>query len=237
MAPAAASRPSIREARSKTRSASVVSPAVKPVSVPPWPGSTTIRRPIRCGPLSTREALCRSSWGRPPVTLRPSWRSARRVAGPAGAVGRQPVVALEGPQAGLGLGSEDAVCPPGVVAEFEQPLLQRGDVVAPHQPLGVVPQQPVAQRPARLRERPVGLLADPAVDRETAHLLEVADGELGRRIELGGVRPRRRARRRRGRAATGSMPRLSSAACTSATAGPRSPGLSGCIWLSAPIVF
>ena len=118
--PAAASRPSIREARSKTRSASVVSPSVKPgLRSPPWPGSTTIRRPIRCGPLvHERGAL--------PQQLRPAadhlaaelaQRAQRGRA--AGAVGGEPVVALEGAQARLGLGAEDAVDRAGVVAELD----------------------------------------------------------------------------------------------------------------------
>ena len=199
-----------------------------------------MRRPIRCGPLSTKEALCRSSCGRPPVTLRPSWRSARRVAGPAGAVGGQPVVALEGAQAHLGLRAEDAVDRAGVVAELVQPLLQVDDVVAAHGPLGVVAEQPVTERPAGLVERAVGLLAHPAVHRQAADLLEVADGELGGGVELRGLeravsngvgRSAQRDGVERPASASPSpssaprRPRLRSAARTSATAGPRSPSL------------
>ena len=177
------------------------------------------------------------------------------------AVGGQAVVALEGAQADLGLRTEDAVHRAGVVAELVQPVLQVDDVVPADRTFRVVPEQPVAERPARLVERAVGLVADPAVHRQAADLLEVADGELGGRIELGrlergGVhgRPVDRRRcpagsRRSGMVceravsaaatvpvSTPRRPRLRSAARTSATAGPRSPSLRICIRLSVPIV-
>ena len=109
----------------------------------------------------------------------------------AGAVGGQAVVALEGAQPHLGLGTEDAVDRAGVVAELVQAVLQVGHVVPAHGAHRVVVQQPVAERPAGLGQGAVGLLADAAVDGEPAHLLEVTDGELG-----GGVVERLVQRRR-----------------------------------------
>ena len=144
----------------------------------------------------------------------------------------------------------------GVVAELEQALLQVDDVVAADRPLGVVAQQPVAERPARLVEAR-GRSPPPPGRRPTAR---GPAGSAGRR-----ARWRRRTRRGlerstpSGRSAVvdgaqrdgverpavglgrraGSpprRPRLRSAARTSATAGPRSPSLRICIPLSVPIV-
>jgi hypothetical protein len=66
------------------------------------------------------------------------------------AVGGQAVVTLERTQADLGLGAEDAVHRAGVVAELVQPVLQVDDVVPADRPFRVVPEQPVAERPASL---------------------------------------------------------------------------------------
>ena len=147
----------------------------------------------------------------------------------AGAVGGQPVVALEGRAGPTSVsGPEDAVDRPGVVAELVQPVLQVDDVVAAGGALGVVAQQPVTERPAGLVERPVGLLADPAVDRQAADLLEVPDGELGGRVELrapGSVRLRRVAGQQAERARAPPAPRPRRGRCCRVAGRPRRSSL------------
>ena len=99
----------------------------------------------------------------------------------AGAVGGDADVALELAQRLLGLDTEQAVDAAAVEAHVEQPLLQRADVVAGHQPRGHVGQDPVAEAPAGLVQRVVGRAADDAVDGEPALLLERAHRAVGRR--------------------------------------------------------
>ena len=100
----------------------------------------------------------------------------------AGAVGDHAVLALEAAQRLLRAHAEHPVDPAGVEAELEQPLLQRGDVVAD---VGVAGQgqQPVAEPPAGGGQRPVGLGADDAVDGDAAALLELAQRPVGRLAE------------------------------------------------------
>ena len=229
-APAAASRPSMREARSKTRSASVVSPCGEAglqaavAGVDDDAPADQVRAAVDEGGALAQQL--RAAAGDLPAELAQRAQGGRA----AGAVGGEPVVALEGAQAHLGLRAEDAVGPAGVVAELEQPLLQARDVVAAHRPLGVVAQQPVTERPARLRQRPVGLLPTrPSTERprtcwkwRTATSVAASNSADSRSPSVIGT-------------SSGSRPRMRSETWTSATAGPRSPSRRGCM-LSVPIV-
>ena len=139
--------------------------------------------------------------------------SARSVAGPQVPSAHQAVLALQPLERLLGERTEDAVGAAGVVAELEQPLLQRGDVVTDEHPRREG-QDAVAEPPAGGGQGAVGLGADDAVDRQPAVLLEVPQRPVGRLVEdrVGGrLReqarpagpgrpgwPARRRRRRRG---------------------------------------
>ena len=188
--PSAFRRPSSRDTRSQTSSASTRPSATTPVSLPPCPASSTMRLPSRLGPASATATMSRRSCGRPPTTRRPSWRSARIVAGPADPVGHQPVVTLEAAQRVGGQRPEDAVGPGQGVAELEQLGLQGRDVVTGQRLAGLVRQHAVAQAPVGAGQRGEGLRADRAVDRQAPPLLEMAHRELGGLVEevgLGGV--------------------------------------------------
>ena len=106
--------------------------------------------------------------------------------GTAGAVGRDAEVALELPDAALGLGPEVAVHAADLEAEVEQAALQRVDVVTDQQVAGEVGQDPVAEPPARLVEAPERQRTDDAVDGQAALLLEGAYGELDAPVVLRG---------------------------------------------------
>ena len=99
----------------------------------------------------------------------------RRAADP---VRHQAVVALERAQClGRG-GAEHAVGTDQVVAELEQLLLERTDVVADQQLAGLVREHPVTEAPGGGHQGCVGLRAHGPVDRDCPALLEVADGKL-----------------------------------------------------------
>ena len=92
------------------------------------------------------------------------------------AVGWDAEVALELPQAGLGLGTEVAVDAADAEAEVEQTALQGVDVVAGDEAARQVGQDPVTELPPSLVETSEGERADDAVDRQAALLLEGAYG-------------------------------------------------------------
>src|SRR5664280_1826674 len=69
---------------------------------------------------------------------------------PAGAVRDQTVVALELPQRGRGLGTEDSIAATGIESQLEQALLQGSDVVAHEGTRYPIAQYSVAEPPARL---------------------------------------------------------------------------------------
>ena len=110
--------------------------------------------------------------------------------GPAGAVDLDAEAALELAQRVVGAWAEDGVDRAREQPEDDEPLLQRGDVVAAHQVPGGEQQDAVAQPPAGALEGAQGLRADDAVREQAAALLEGADGGLERRRRrLGRSRP------------------------------------------------
>ena len=77
-------------------------------------------------------------------------------------------------------GAEDPVDPGDREPELLQLRLQRQDVVTGQRVRDDVRQQPVAQPPARVVDRPVRLRADDPVDHQPALLLEPPDSVRGR---------------------------------------------------------
>ncbi len=143
----------------------------------------TMILPTSVGPLRRIVSASRSACGAPPVTVRlePTERLERLRA--AGAVVDDAHVALELAERAVGLPTEDAVDPAGVEPHVQQPLLQRGHVVADERVADGVLENPVAEAPASLVEQPPGLRADDAVDAGASLLLEVADGGVERVVE------------------------------------------------------
>ena len=113
----------------------------------------TTSLPASAGPARLIASDSRIACGRPPTTVRLSRASALKVAGPQVPSADHADVALELAQRLLGLDAEQAVDPAAVEAHVEQPLLQRRDVVAGHQPGRHEEQDPVAEAPAGLVER------------------------------------------------------------------------------------
>ena len=87
-------------------------------------------RPARLCPERRTSSRSRSVCGEPPVTDRLRSAKARSVAGPDEPVGREAHAALEAAHGLLGVGAEEAVHPLRAEPEGQQPLLQRGHVVA-----------------------------------------------------------------------------------------------------------
>ena len=219
--PVAAMRPSSRRARSHIRSASVtpadrhaaVRAAVTGVDHDPLPAQAgaglaqqlLLAQQVRAAALD-------------PTGAELAQRAQRRR--PADAVRDVAVVALERAQPALGLLVEHPAGPAGVVAELQQLLLQRHDVVPAHRRRDQQREHAVTERPAGLAQRAIGRLTDDAVGDQPALLLEGAHGVLDDRVEVV---------RRPVASRSLSSPNCLSILRISTTAGPVSPRRSGCM--------
>jgi hypothetical protein len=171
--PTAVRRPSSRAARSSTIGGLLEAVAGGAAVATAVPGSTTTTLPGSAAPERCSASASRRTCGRPPVTLRPSWRSARSVAGPQVPSGTRPYSRCSPRRArSVRAPKTPSARPASKPSSSSAPAGRRRR----RRRRGGSPATAAGRRaPAGRGERAVALRADDAVDGQPALLLELPE--------------------------------------------------------------